>query len=162
MVQKKRSKIASLSSVLVAVDGSSSDEKAVRLACDLVEVNRGTVYIVYIIGMDRIYPVDAEVVPETSKGEAILKMMEEMTRSYRCVTKAILLQSRKAGPALIQEAVDKKVQALVLGSMRHKTNPTSLLGETIPYVIINAPCDVILWHKNRFDDKSVSNISVDR
>ena len=75
------------------------------------------------------------------------------------MVKAILLQSRKAGPALIQEAVDKQVQALILGLMGQ--NETSLLGATIPYVLGNATCDVILWHNHRSAYRRESDISLD-
>ena len=106
---------------------------------------RGNLYIVYVIEVDRGLPIDAEIVPATAKGEEVLKEMEGVAREYRCVTQAELLQSRKAGLAVVQEAVDKEVDAIVLGTADRERYGSFSLGDTVPYVLKNAPCKVILW-----------------
>ena len=116
-----------------------------RLACDLLVPQRGNLYIVYVIEVDRGLPIDAEIVPATAKGEEVLKEMEEVASEYRCLTQAELLQSRKAGLAVVQEAVDKEVDAIVLGTAYRERYGSFSLGDTVPYVLKNAPCKVILW-----------------
>ena len=131
--------------MLVAVEGHSSDGDAVRLACDLLAPQKGKVYILYVIEVERGLPLDAEIVPATAKGYEVLKEMEEVARRYRCVTQAEMLQSRKAGLAVVQDAVDKEVDAIVLGAAYREKYGSISLGETVPYVLKNAPCKVILW-----------------
>jgi nucleotide-binding universal stress UspA family protein len=75
----------------------------------------------------------------------VLKEMEEVASDYRCVTQAELLQSRKSGLAVVQEAVDKDVDAIVLGTAYREQYGSFSLGDTVPYVLKNAPCKVILW-----------------
>jgi len=145
LASTKRPKDEAFSSVLVAVEGRKSDEEAVKLACDLLVPQKGDLFIVYIIEVERGMPLDAEIVPATAKGEEVLKEMEEVAKPYRCAIKAELLQSRKAGLAVVQEAVDKGVDAVVLGTTyRHEFGSFSL-GDTVPYVLENAPCKVLLW-----------------
>ena len=88
----------------------------VRLACELLESSRSKVHILYVIEVERGLPVDAEVTPAVAKGEQVLKDMEAVARNYKCQMDAELLQARKAGPAVVQEAVDKGVDAIVVGT----------------------------------------------
>jgi len=75
----------------------------------------------------------------------VLKEMEQVAKPYRFATRAELLQSRKAGLAVVQEAVDKEVDVIVLGTSYMEQYGSFSLGETVPYVLQNAPCRVILW-----------------
>lgn len=147
MASPQKVKNSGLSSVLVAVGGRSEDE-AVRLACELISPNKGKLYIVYVIEVERSLPVDAEVAPATAKGEEVLKHMEEVAKPFKCRTQAELLQSRRAGSAVVQEAVDKSVDAIVLGLPYREVYGSFSMGETAPYVLRNAPCKVILWRSS--------------
>ena len=129
----------------MAVGGQSSDDDAVKLACELVNPQKGNLYIAYVIEVERSLPVDAEIAPATAKGEEVLTHMEEVAKPYRCTTQAELLQSRQAGLAVVQEAVDKQVDAIVLGLPYREVYGTFSMGDTVPYVLKNAPCRVILW-----------------
>ena len=145
MASTRRSKNNGLSSVLVAVGGQSSDDDAVKLACQLLLPQKGNLYIVHVIEVERGLPVDAEIAPATAKGEEVLTHMEEVAKPYKCKTQAELLQSRRAGLAVVQEAVDKQVDAIVLGMPYREVYGSFSIGETVPYVLKNAPCRVILW-----------------
>ena len=138
-------KAARLSSVLVPAGGERSDDDAVKLACELLKPQKGQLYIVYVIEVERGLPIDAEIAPATAKGEEVLKHLEEVAKPYRRVTQAELLQSRRAGLAVVQEAVDKQVDAIVLGVPYREEYGSFSLGEMTPYILKNAPCRVILW-----------------
>ena len=133
-----------LSSVLVAVAGQGSDDDTVRLACELLSSHKGNLYVVYVIEVERSLPVDTEIAPATAVGEEVLKRMEGAASPYRFQTQAELLQARRAGLAIVQEAVDKQVDAIVLGMPYKRVYGSFSLGETVPYVLRNAPCRVIL------------------
>ena len=133
-----------VSSVLVAVSGNSCDEEMVRLACDLLESSRSMIYILYVIEVERGLPGDAEVTPAAAKGEQVLKDMEGVARNYKCHMEAKLVQARKAGTAVVQEAVDKGVDAIVVGTSYKRPFGSYSLGESIPYILKNAPCRVVV------------------
>jgi nucleotide-binding universal stress UspA family protein len=129
----------------VAVGGESSDVDAVKLACELLVSQKGSLYIVYVIEVERGLPVDAEIAPATAKGEEVLTHMEAVAKELRFEAVAELLQSRRSGLAVVQEAVEKQVDAIVIGIPYREVYGAFSLGETAPYVLEHAPCRVILW-----------------
>ncbi len=133
-----------VSSVLVPVTGDPIDEEMVRLACELLESSRSRVHILYVIEVERSVPVDSEVAPEAAKGEQVLKEMEQVARNYKCQMVAELVQARTAGAAVVHQAVDKGVEAIVLGASYHERFGAYSLGESIPYILKNAPCQVLV------------------
>lgn len=134
-----------LSSVLVAVSGGKCDEEVVRLACELLNSNKGKLYILHIIEVERGIPVDAEISLATARGEEVLNHMEEVAKACKCNTEAELIQARHAGSGVVQEAVEQNVDAIILGIPYRERYGCFSLGETIPYVLKNAPCRVIVW-----------------
>ncbi|MCL0028897.1 universal stress protein [Dehalococcoidia bacterium] len=133
-----------IASVLVPVTGDSIDKQIVKLACELLETNRSNVYILYVIEVGRSVPLDADVAPAASKGEEVLKDMEQVARRYKCNLEAELVQARKVGAAVVQEAVDKAVDTIVLGVPYQERFGSYSLGESIPYILKHAPCRVIV------------------
>lgn len=134
----------SLSSVLVAVSGDKADDEAVQLACELVKSRKGNLYILYVIEIERGFPIDAEIAPATARGEEILKHMEGIAKPYKCRTEAELIQARDIGSAVVQEAVDREVDTIILGIPYKERYGSFSMGDTVPYLLKNAPCRVIV------------------
>lgn len=134
-----------VSSVLVAVTGEQYDEEVVKLACELLNSNKGHLYIMYTIEVERGLPVDAEIPSDTSKGEEVLKHLESVAKPYKCVKEAELVQARITGSAVVQEARTRNVDTIVLGIPYRSKKGSYCLGETVPYVLKNAPCRVVVW-----------------
>jgi nucleotide-binding universal stress UspA family protein len=134
-----------MSSVLVAVRGEPCDDEVVKLACELLNSRSDDLYLLYVIEVERGIPLDAEIAPATAKGEEILTHVEELARSYKLKPVAELVQARQAGSAVVGEAADKNVEAIVLGIPYREQFGSFSMGETIPYVLRNAPCRVIVW-----------------
>ena len=132
-------------SVLAAVCGDESDEEVVRLACGLVKQNRSKLFILYVIEVPRHLPIDAEISGETDTAEEVLTGMEAVAREMRCRPQGELLQSRKAGAAVVQEAVDRGVATIVLGTEYRGGFSGFSLGDTVPYVLEHSPCQVIVY-----------------
>ena len=151
----RKPKNGGLSSALVSVEGYSSAQDAVELACELIGGQKGALYIVYVIEVERSLPLDSEIVAATAKGEEVLKAMERIADPFKCDVHAELLQSRRAGLAIVQEAAEKQVDAIVLGANYATQYGSFSLGETVPYVLSKAPCKVILW-RNAVSQDSVN------
>ena len=134
-----------VSSVLAAVIGEQCDDNIVRLACELLNSSRGKLHILYVIEVERGFPIDAEIVPATAKGEEVLKDAEEVAKSYKIKSEGELVQARQVGSAVVQEAFNKNVDTIVIGSPYTVRYGSFSLGETVPYVLKNAPCQVIVW-----------------
>lgn len=140
-----------VTSALVAVRGEQCDEEVVRFACTLLGDSSCRLYILHVIEVDRQFPVDAEVVPATERGESVLKRVEQVARGFKCKMEAELIQAREAGCAVVQEAVDRNVDTVVVGIPFKERYGTFTLGNTIPYILKNAPCNVVVWRESASD-----------
>ena len=134
-----------LSRVLVPVNGSALDDDIVSLACEMVDHKKGTVWVLYVIEVARTLPLDAEVPIQTAHGEQVLQHLEALGKSKKCQLDGEILQARNAGPAIVQEAVDRDAELLIAGVdyQEHYGSPT--LGELVPYLLKRSPCRVLVY-----------------
>ncbi len=131
--------------ILIPVNGNGCDEDALRLASEIVKGNnKAKVFAVYVIQVARDLPLDAEISEETSKAERVLNHMEHLGRELRCSVEAALLQARDVGPAIVQEAVEREAELIVMQMSYKRRFGSFSMGETAPYILKNAPCQVIL------------------
>ena len=133
--------------VLVPVKGERADDEAFRLACTMAREHKGTVYVLYVIEVGRDLPLDAEIASETARGEEVLRRMEHLGKEYKCHVEAEILQARGVGPAVVEEAVERQVQMIVLGMPYKMRYGAFSLGDTVPYVLKYAPCRVLVWRE---------------
>lgn len=132
---------------LVAVKGERVDEEAIRLACTMSRVRKGKVYVVYVIEVKRALPLDAEIEPEIQRAEQVLKRAERIADEVDYQVETDLLQAREVGPAIVDEAVERGVDAIFMGVAYKKRFGEFDLGSVVPYVLKNAPCRVLLWRE---------------
>jgi nucleotide-binding universal stress UspA family protein len=133
--------------ILVPVAGTAADDEALRMACFLARKNKAKIWVVYIIILKRSLPVDAEVDTEIKKGESILDHMETVAEQVDYPIETELLQSREAGPIIIDEAVDHNVDMIMMGIKYKRRLGQFSLGSVVPYVLKNAPCRVMLYQQ---------------
>lgn len=131
--------------VLVPVSGGSADEEAIKLACKLARKPKAKVYAAYIIEVERSLPLDTPVDSETEKAEEILTRAEDIATKAGYEIETDLLQAREIGPAIVNEAVEKGVDLIVMGIGYKKQLSVFDLGETIPYIFKEAPCQILLY-----------------
>jgi nucleotide-binding universal stress UspA family protein len=131
-------------SALALVDGSPQDGAVVGIACDLVRGARGIVWLLYVIDVPRRLPVDAEIPAETARGEQALQRMESLGKQLKCRVEGEILQAREVGAAIIREALDRGVDAIVFGIPYMERYGSPTLGETAPYILRHSPCAVVV------------------
>lgn len=130
--------------VLVPINGTAADEEAVKLACQLAKRAKGTVYVTYVIQVDRTLPLDAEIEQEIERGEAVLDRAERTAEDQDYEVRTDLLQAREIGPAIVDEAIERGAGLIVIGLSYKKKFGEFSLGSTVPYVLRNAPSWVIV------------------
>jgi nucleotide-binding universal stress UspA family protein len=135
--------------LLLPVKGYPCDEDALRLACRFAAESKGLVYVLYVIQVPRSLPLDAEVPAETDRGEQVLRRMEELARGKKSRIQAEILQAREAASAVVQEALVREVEMIVVGLPYRERHGQFSLGETVPYILRNAPCPVLVWREPR-------------
>jgi nucleotide-binding universal stress UspA family protein len=133
--------------ILVPVIGTEADEEAMRLACRLAKKDKSKILAIYSIKIKRDLPLDAEIESEIEKAEYILDHIEMVAEEQDYEVDTDVLQAREAGPAIIDEVVERGVDLILMG-IKHKTRFGQFsLGHVVPYVLKNAPCPVILYQE---------------
>ena len=133
--------------ILVPVTGTEADDEAIRLACQLAKKDKGKVWIVYVVTVKRTLPLEAEVEPEIRKAEEILDHAESVAEEQNYEIETDLLQAREAGPTIIDEAVERKIDLILMGIQYKRRFGQFSLGNVAPYVLKNTPCRVILYQQ---------------
>ena len=133
--------------ILVPVTGTPVDDDTMRLACQLAKKNKGKIWAVYVITVKRSLPLDAEIRSETTKAEEILDHISTVAEEADYEVETDLLQSREVGPTIVDEAVEREVDLIIMGLSYKRRFGQFSLGNVLPYVLQNAPCQVILYHQ---------------
>ena len=92
-------------------------------------------------------PLDAQMESEIRKAEAILDHTESVADEEEYALETDLLQAREPGPTIVDEAVEREADLILMGIDYKKRFGQFSLGNVAPYVLENAPCRVILYQQ---------------
>jgi nucleotide-binding universal stress UspA family protein len=138
---------ATATRILVAVSGHQVDEETVRLACRMAKRASARLYAVHIIEVNRSLPLGAVLEREVERGEAILDEVEQLAAEDDLEAETELVQARDTGPAIVGEAEEWGADVIVMGLPYKRRFGEFNLGKTVPYVLKNAPCRVLLFRE---------------
>ncbi len=133
--------------VLVPVVGSEADEEAMKLACRLAKKDKGKVWAVSIVAIKRALPLEAEIDSEIRSAEDVLDSVESIAEEEDYEVETDVLQAREVGPAIVDEAVERGVDLILMGITYKRHFGQFSLGNVVPYVLKNSPCPVILYQQ---------------
>lgn len=131
--------------ILVPIRGSDADEETMRLACRLAKKDKGKVWAVSVVAIKRALPLDAEIESEIREAEAVLDRVETVAEEEDYEIETDVLQAREIGPAIVDEAVERGVDLIVMGISYKQRFGQFSLGNVAPYVMKNSPCPVLLF-----------------
>ena len=130
--------------ILVTVSGTAVDHEVLDLACLVAKKTRAKITALYVIRVARTLPLDAEIPGDTEAGENVLEQAERIASSAGVKIETDLLQSRELGSAIVDEAVERSADLIVMGMMKERIFGEVEFGETAKFVLVNAPCRVWL------------------
>jgi nucleotide-binding universal stress UspA family protein len=133
--------------ILVPITGTEVDNEAMRLACRLGKKDKAKIWVVYVIAIKRSLPLEAEIESEITKAESILDHVERVAEEEDYEAETDVLQAREAGPAIVDEAVERGIDLILMGVPYKRRFGQFSLGTVVPYVLTNAPCRIILYHE---------------
>src|SRR4051812_8705629 len=106
--------------ILVPVQGNDGDFRALELAGLLAQKKHADVLLVYVVEVKQSLPLDAEMSRDVAFGEQALTRAEDYARhraEHRCQRLSPeLLQARSAGAAIVDEAIERDVDIIVMSS----------------------------------------------
>lgn len=128
---------------IVALNGDQSDRRIVRLVAELARLAKAEIIAVHVVEIDWTQPLDADVAGASEEAQRVLDLAEAVAEGSKMTFEPVLLQARDVGAALVDEAVEREADLLVLGlPYRKRFGGDFAIGRTIPYVLKNAPCAV--------------------
>jgi nucleotide-binding universal stress UspA family protein len=133
--------------IIIGVSNSPASLEAVTVACLAAKNRRSQVHVVHVIEVKRSLPVNAELDTEARQGEQVLRRAEEAATQLGVQVKAELLQARLAGEALVEEARNRKADALAIGLGKSPILGHFRLGRTAQHILQHAETDVWLIRK---------------
>jgi len=134
--------------LVVPVTGEVEDQRLLDIVDKISQKSNAYITLVYVVEVAQSMPIDAELPGQIERGERVLKDAERF--ATRCVggrrgaITTELIQARSAGAAIVDEAIEHGSNAIMLGTSVRKKFGELSTGETVDYVLRNAPCEVIV------------------
>jgi nucleotide-binding universal stress UspA family protein len=134
--------------LVVPVAGSEMDDRVLSMLPDLLSGEGGTITFLFVVAVPQSMPLDAELPTDIDTGERALRHAENAvrrvlpSRNTNIVTE--LLQARAVGPAIVDEAIERDADAIVMTAAIHRRHGRPTLSDTAVHVLLNAPCEVVV------------------
>ena len=128
---------------VVALSGHPNGTRLVRLVAELAKLHKSELIGVHVVEVDWSTPLDVDVAGRSEEIQQVLDVAEGTAEAAGVKLESVLLQARDVGAALVDEAVEREADLLVVGlAYRTRFGGDFAIGRTIPYVLKNAPCAV--------------------
>jgi len=138
------SPLSNISSILVPVDGSTACHQALGVAADLAKRTKAHIHLLYVIEVPRTIALDATLEGELQRAEEILDRAERIAEGYGVTVAGELVQARQAGHAIVDEAVERGVDVVILGIGYDRPYGRFEIGREAQYVLEHASTQVWL------------------
>ncbi len=113
------------------------------MASELARPVHAELVAVHVVEIGWSLPLDADIAGRSEEVQQILDAAESVAEEEKMKLEPVLLQARDVGAALVDEAMEREADLLVLGlPYRKRFGGDFAIGRTIPYVLKNAPCAV--------------------
>jgi nucleotide-binding universal stress UspA family protein len=135
--------------IMLAVGGNTVDPETTRLACRIGKPDQAKLYAIHVIEVNRSLPLGAMMEAEVEKAEHVLDEVERIAAEFELPVETELIQARDPGAAIVAEAEEWEAAAIVMGLPYKRRFGEFDLGRTVPHVLKNANCRVILFRERR-------------
>ncbi|MBX3028579.1 MAG: universal stress protein [Chloroflexi bacterium] len=130
---------------VLGLNGSSADPLVVQLAIELGRRDGTELVVLHVVEVDWRHDLDEEIPGSRELASRVLDGAEVAAERARLQVRTELLQARDVGAALVDEAIALDADVIILGlPYRVRLGGDFAMGRTIPYVLQNAPCRVIV------------------
>ncbi|MEA2673869.1 MAG: hypothetical protein QOI92_1061 [Chloroflexota bacterium] len=128
---------------VIALNGGPSDARIVKLVALYARAAKAEIVAVHVVEIDWTLPLDADIAGRSEDVQRVLDTAESVAEDYKVTLEPVLLQARDVGAAIVDEAIERGADLLVVGlPYRKRFGGEFAIGRTIPYILQNAPCAV--------------------
>jgi len=130
---------------MLGLSGGPTDSVVVHLGCQLSKAAGAELICVHVVEVDWTHELSEDIASSNERASSVLDLAEGIAEQYKVKVETSLLQARDVGAALVDEAIETGVDAIMMGlPYRKRFGGDFALGTTVPYILENAPCQVIL------------------
>jgi len=130
---------------VLGLNGGPTDELVIHLGCQLAKVGNAELVAIHVIEVDWRHELSEELTTANDTASALLDMAEIIAESYKVRLTGDLLQAREVAAAIVDEAIEVGADAIIIGlPYRQRFGGDFAIGDSIPYIFQNAPCEVIV------------------
>jgi nucleotide-binding universal stress UspA family protein len=130
---------------VLGLNGGPTDEMVIHLGCQLAKASNAELVAIHVIEVDWRHELSEEMTEANESASALLDMAEGIAEQYKVKLTGDLLQAREVAAALVDESIEVGADAIIVGlPYRQRLGGDFALGDAIPYVFQNAPCQVIV------------------
>ena len=137
--------ITAFKRAVLGLNGGPTDALVVKLGCHLAKPLKADVVALHIVEVDWSHDLEEDFASDNVVASTILDMAERIGEKVGVPVKTMLLQARDVGAALVDEAAELDGDLIIVGlPYRKKFGGDFAMGRTVPYVLQNAACQVIV------------------
>jgi len=130
---------------VLGLNGGPTDELVIHLGCQLAKLSNAELVAIHVIEVDWRHELSEELTSENETASALLDMAEGIAEQYKVKLTGDLLQAREVAAALVDEAIEVGAEAIIVGlPYRQRLGGDFAIGDALPYIFQNAPCEVIV------------------
>jgi nucleotide-binding universal stress UspA family protein len=134
--------------MVIPVSGGPGDKRLLETVSKIADKKTVAITIVFVVEVEQSMPLDAELPAEIERGERVLRQaasyIDSCIHGRQGSVHTELLQARAAGAAIVDEAIDRNADVIMLSATLRRKHGQITTGETVDYVMKNAPCEVVV------------------
>lgn len=135
--------------LLVPVGANTESEQAIDVAARLAAEHGSSIAVVAVVEIPPVLPLDAHMRDEEAHAHALLHRAAAVAEGYGVTVSLETLRGRDAATAIVNAALARDAQLLVLGAPRRLSSNRSvgIFGHTVEHVLRHAHCRVMIVGK---------------
>ena len=130
--------------LLVPVRDTSVSEEMMVLACQLATERKSSIDALYVIEVPLNLPIDASLPEERERARQVLERATSAADMFNVRITPVVVTARSAGKAIVETAIERHSEVIVLGSQGKRRIADKVFGRTIDHVLNNLPCEAII------------------
>jgi APA family basic amino acid/polyamine antiporter len=115
-----------------------------NIAAQLAAERRASITALHVIEVPLDRPLAAEVPDAEESADAILDEARAIGDSYGVDVITRIVRARSPGRAIVDEAVRRGSEIVIMGSPRRAARRTGIFDDTVDFVLKHAPCRVMV------------------
>ncbi len=130
---------------VLGLNGGPTDARVVKLGCQLAKPHKAELIALHIVEIDWTHDLEEDISSDSALASTVLDLAERIGEKMGQPLRTELLQARDIGAALVDESAELEADLIVIGlPYRKKFGGDFAIGRTVPYVLQNAACQVIV------------------